>query len=150
MARLLFVALMVVACTGAPVETQHEVVSGASPSGDAPCGTLVDQVFKVEGRGRVRLIPNPYWKKDVRLNSYGRPCRDFLGEGWRVAPGSYDPSFPETLRGEDSARLHAALERHGFEYMKHDRVCAPCVPDAGHCPCTDRWVSNWLFCQQRD
>ncbi len=134
--RWLAVTMMVAACAGAPA---------GQPADDSDVG-LPDREFVVEGIGRLRLITNPYWKKDVGLNDYGRLCRDRLGEGWRIAPGSYHPSFLDHLGGKEESQLLAFLDRHGIEFAKLDRVCAPCVPDAAPCPCTDRWVSDKLFC----
>ena len=76
-----------------------------------------------------------------------RMCRD-LGPGWRVAVGSFGASFLKELRASDAPDLKAALAACPVTYQRVDTVCAPCVASSQRCPCADRDISDWIFCEK--
>jgi len=74
-------------------------------------------------------------------------CRG-LGPGWQVAPGSFGAAFLKELQASDSPDLKAALAACPVTYRNVDRVCAPCVAGNQNCPCADRDISDWIFCEK--
>ncbi len=76
-----------------------------------------------------------------------RMCRD-LGPGWRVAVGSFGASFLKEMRASDAPDLKAALAACPVTYRRVDTVCAPCIAGSQRCPCADRDISDWIFCEK--
>ena len=74
-------------------------------------------------------------------------CRG-LGEGWRVAVGSFSAAFLAEMKASDSKELKSALGVCPVTFHRIDTVCAPCVAGSQHCPCADRDISDWIFCEK--
>lgn len=134
--------LLVCSCSGAS--------SGRSATGGAStCERAYERGFAVELQGsRVRLaaVRNPHFETDRSLNDYGRPCAS-LGSDWRVPSGTYHEGFLEVLRRIGDRSLDEALDQCPVTYRLLDRTCAPCVQGASNCPCTERYVPDWIFCE---
>jgi len=74
-------------------------------------------------------------------------CRG-LGPGWRVAVGSFSAAVLKEFQGGDSPELKVALLTCPVTFRRVDTVCAPCVAGSQHCPCADRDISDWIFCEK--
>jgi len=74
-------------------------------------------------------------------------CRG-LGAGWRVAVGSFGASFLDEMKKSDSEEIGKALAACPVTFRRVDTVCAPCVAGSQHCPCADRDISDWIFCEK--
>ena len=124
------------------------------------CDKIYAQPFKVtRGASKVqmrlmRMPPprNPAGKPEPPTNPpvFEIPfqvCRG-LGEGWRVAAGSFSANFLNEMKASDSTELKAALAACPVTYHRVDTVCAPCVAGSQHCPCADRDIADWIFCEK--
>ena len=114
------------------------------------CKKLLAGTYEVRGRGAVRLIANPHWNAKTDLSMYGSPCRVKLERPWALAPGSFHSSFLNMLatKGDaGSCKLLAIVDKCNITYRIVDTVCAPSMPGRPQRPCTERHVSDWLFCQ---
>jgi hypothetical protein len=134
--------------------------SGAKPRGPskaaaAHCDKVFERQFAMK-RGsvdvRLRLVkPPPAAGKappsgQAAFEGLFQLCRA-LGSGWQVAPGSYSAGFLDEAKRAGSPELKAALAACPVTYRRVDTVCAPCVAGSRSCPCADRDVSDWIFCE---
>ncbi|HXU01741.1 MAG TPA: hypothetical protein VN903_12160 [Polyangia bacterium] len=74
-------------------------------------------------------------------------CRG-LGNGWRVAVGSFGAAVLKEFQESDSAPLKAALAACPVTFRRVDVVCAPCAAGNRNCPCANRDISDWIFCEK--
>jgi hypothetical protein len=124
--------------------------AGSEAMTGGPCDQAYARAFKVNLHGQpieVRLVRNPYFANDEPISNYGDPCRS-LGGTWRMAPGSLHPDYLRELKRGGGPELGDALRACPVTFRFQDKVCAPCVAGAKTCPCSERHVSDWLFCQQ--
>jgi hypothetical protein len=75
-------------------------------------------------------------------------CRS-LGPGWQIAPGSFSAGFLAEAKRDGSPALRAALAACPVTYRPVDSICAACVAGSQHCPCAERDISDWIFCEHR-
>lgn len=136
----------------------------AQPKKKAPAASKCDKTYArpftvTRGAGKVqlRVVKYPTTPKapapglgpvpQEAFDPAFQLCRD-LGPGWKVAPGSFGAAFLTELQASDSPDLKAALAACPITYRRVDTVCAPCVAGNQNCPCADRDISDWIFCQK--
>ncbi len=138
------------------------LVFGGAPDAGAPrpgtsspaeCAKLWKRGFHLENNHRrVTLKAVRYAPPDGGVDPFGgtfSACRA-LGEGWFVAVGSFGPGFLDPLSSTQDEELLRTLERCPVTYTFVDRTCAPCARGNPHCPCADRYLPDWLFCEKPD
>ena len=118
----------------------------------AKCDKAYASAFTVtRGGGKVQLralkLPSQAPGPAVFEVPY-QMCKD-LGTGWRVAVGSFGAAFLKELEASDSSALKGALAACPVTFRRVDTVCAPCVAGSQHCPCADRDISDWIFCEKQ-
>jgi hypothetical protein len=139
-------------------------LAGKSPPRQkAPAASRCDKTYArpftvTRGGGKVQLrvlkLPPPQTQAGRPSPSSGqvfedatRVCRD-LGAGWRLAVGSLGAAILTELKASDSSELKAALAACPVTFHRVDTVCAPCVAGSKQCPCADRDISDWIFCEK--
>jgi len=162
MGRALAVAILLasaaVAGKSAPAQSKKKAAQKKAPPA-SKCDTAYAHPFNVtRGAGKVQLRVLPYTKSKAPAPGLGPVAQDVfdpvfelcrgLGPGWKVAPGSFGAGFLKELQASDSPDLKAALAACPVIYRNVDRVCAPCVAGNQNCPCADRDISDWIFCEK--
>jgi hypothetical protein len=123
------------------------------------CDKTYARPFKVtRGAGKAQLRLLKYTTPKPPAPGLGPVAQDVfapafelcqgLGPGWKVAPGSFNVGFLKELLASDSLDLLGALAACPVTYRNVDRVCAPCVAGNQNCPCADRDISDWIFCEK--
>lgn len=126
----------------------------------AKAGARCDKTYAREftltratGRVRLRLVkPTPAATAkepptgEAAFEGTFQLCRS-LGPGWQVAPGSFGASFLGEVKRAGSPELKAALAACPVTFRRVDRICAACVAGSRTCPCADRDISDWIFCE---
>jgi hypothetical protein len=154
--RALVIAALLAAAPKGDAPTATRSTPAAARGAASRCDKIYARPFTVtRGASKVQL-------RVMRMPAPGNPvpptsqavfevpfpvCRG-LGEGWRVAAGSFAAGFLREMKASDSPPLKAALDACPVTYHRVDTVCAPCVAGSHHCPCADRDIADWIFCEK--
>jgi hypothetical protein len=138
-------------------DTGHPIARTVRPSPPAaPCTALLQSGFEVVDKAGKRTRYAAMWNSTINTRApFDRmPRCEELGPRWHAATGfarisaGRDVPFLSFLKEAGSARLVHALAECGVEFRKLDRVCAPCRADVAPCPCGDRFIPTWVFCEE--
>ena len=157
-------ALLIAAVLAAVPVASGPAASKAAPPKPRGAATKCDEIYarpftvtrgasKVQLRVMRRPPPrNPAGKPlpptDQAVFEVPYPVCQGLGAGWRVAVGSFSAAFLTEMKASDSRELTSALAACPVSYRRVDTVCAPCIAGSQHCPCADRDISDWIFCEK--
>ena len=163
MARRSFLCAVILAllCASPPIAGKSAGPPRRNPAPATKCDKIYARPFIVtRGGGKVQMrllrMPPP-------RNPAGKPlpptdagvleipfqlCRG-LGPGWRVAVGSFGAAFLDEMKASDAEDLKKALAACPVTFRRVDTTCAPCVAGSQHCPCANRDISDWIFCEKQ-